>query len=611
MSLVVVPALSVGQLIGNYRVLDRLAEGGMGEVYEVVHTTLGRHAALKVIHPSLAQDATVVARFLREAQATNQVHHPGVVQIFEYGQLSERHGAPYFVMELLEGETLSTCIRRAAIRHRGPLGLSCIRLLQQVAKTLAVVHSQGLVHRDVKPANIMIISDPDVMEGKRIKLLDFGIVKILSSAGSANEKRGAGLTANRTVLGTPEFMAPEQWTARDRVDSKADVYALGVITFLCFSGRMPFVAANYLALGLLHCQTRPPALSHLDPSVSLELSNLVAGMLEKHPANRPTMAMVDETMGRLLSLVPTPLTLPGPPERDALDRSDRWEPDAEGSAAVSKLQTYTWEELEIGLVGPSYEDLVPGEPAVQVRVLLSLPPLQVAPGVTPPLLVEPPLLPASANETTERTPSPSLFLFLQHSLMMGSHLTRPLYLVTLGVVVCVLLLLQHRPQRSGGRTASAVSEPLIRLPSLGSSSLSGSVSVSPVLGSASSPARPITTRRNHKHHLRQRCQRSYPTASCIRNHAFTLDQRRALLRAFYLSNTKLCAYEHLVVSTSPSWPSLKMVPPALSGSKRASLQVALRIMFQDQLIPSSIDVRCPRSGPHPAKGTTTTTTVDL
>ena len=613
----------------------------MGEVYEVVHTTLGRRAALKVIHPSLAQDANVVARFLREAQATNQVRHPGVVQIFEYGQLPERPGVPYFVMEFLEGETLSKCIRRAATRHGGRLGLSCLRLLQQVAKTLAAVHSQGLVHRDVKPANIMIISDPDVTDGKRIKLLDFGIVKILSSVGSTNGKGFKGTTAGRTVLGTPEFMAPEQWTARDCVDGRADVYALGVISFLCFAGRLPFVAENYVSLGLLHCQTRPPSLSDLDLNIPRALAELVAGMLEKNPAHRPTMVVVEETMGRLLPLSQGSETLPTPAESGLLERSELAEPEpvTEVSSVVSTLQTYTWEEVELGIVGPSFEESLPGEPPVQVRVLSSLPQLPIGFGAKstqltdrPPLSAPPAGLSAArvqvGNEAPDCTPQPSPFYFLQRSLTMGSRLSWPWYLLTAAVLVCVLWLLPRRPHQDHQRPAAPFSERSVAPASsvrasvvaLGTASGTSDwtppgdsyrqpqshVAPTPAVDSVPSAVEPAsvptftaTAPRAHRHHTHRSCERKFPTSSCIRNAEITLEQRMTLLRAFYSSNTKLCAHEQLVVSASPRWPSIQTVPAALSGSTQASLLVALRLLYHNQPTPASIVIRCPSDGPRP------------
>jgi serine/threonine protein kinase len=144
--------LSIGQLVGSYRVVRSLGEGAMGEVYEVHDGTLDRRAALKVVPPAMARDKGVVARFRREARAASQVRHAGVVHIFEYGVLPEPVASPYFIMEYLEGETLHARLKRAAQRPGGCLGLSCLPILRQIAIALAAVHRRGLVHRDLKPA---------------------------------------------------------------------------------------------------------------------------------------------------------------------------------------------------------------------------------------------------------------------------------------------------------------------------------------------------------------------------------------------------------------------------------------------------------------------------
>ncbi|HRI55130.1 MAG TPA: serine/threonine-protein kinase, partial [Pseudomonadota bacterium] len=146
------PCLSIGQTIGSYEVVRQLGEGGMGEVYEVFDKELQRRAALKVVPPELARNQDVVARFQREAKAISQLRHPGVVHIFVYGVLPLLRGAPYFIMEYLEGETLRVRIQSAAKQPGGRLGIEYLPMLQQIAKALAAVHQRGLVHRDLKPS---------------------------------------------------------------------------------------------------------------------------------------------------------------------------------------------------------------------------------------------------------------------------------------------------------------------------------------------------------------------------------------------------------------------------------------------------------------------------
>ncbi len=148
------PCLSIGQVIGSYEVVRQLGEGGMGEVYEVFDKELQRRAALKVVPPELARHQDVVTRFQREAKAISQLRHPGVVHVFVYGVLPLLRGAPYFIMEYLEGETLRVRIQRAAKQPEGRLGIAYLPMLQQIAKALAAVHQRGLVHRDLKPSKV-------------------------------------------------------------------------------------------------------------------------------------------------------------------------------------------------------------------------------------------------------------------------------------------------------------------------------------------------------------------------------------------------------------------------------------------------------------------------
>jgi serine/threonine protein kinase len=148
------PCLSIGQAIGSYRVVRQLGEGGMGEVYEVFDKELDRRAALKVVSPELARNTDVVTRFQREAKAMSQLRHPGIVHVFVYGVLPVLRGAPYFIMEYLEGDTLRARIQQASKEPEGRLGITYLPILQQVAKALAAVHQRGLVHRDLKPSKV-------------------------------------------------------------------------------------------------------------------------------------------------------------------------------------------------------------------------------------------------------------------------------------------------------------------------------------------------------------------------------------------------------------------------------------------------------------------------
>jgi hypothetical protein len=261
------------QRYGNYRVVRKLGEGGMGVVFEALHDEIGKRAVIKVLHQALSGDSQLSARFLTEARAVNMVHHPGLVSIFEFGRTPE--GAAYLVMEYLDGETL-----RARMTRERKLSIeSGSRILRQVSSALAVAHEKSIVHRDLKPENIMLVPEPELPGGERAKVLDFGVAKVTQTA--------IKLTAAGTFLGTPAYMAPEQCLDAVNVTEKTDVYALGVIFYEMLAGTPPFVATGVAPMLLHHIQTPPPPIRELAPELPESLAGLVMRMLAKAPAERP------------------------------------------------------------------------------------------------------------------------------------------------------------------------------------------------------------------------------------------------------------------------------------------------------------------------------------
>ncbi len=257
----------------------------MGVVYEAVNDQLGRRVAVKLMHKCWANDPEQRQRFFEEARCVNRISHPGLVTVHEYGQLPD--GNAYTVMEYLEGCTLSQCQRE---RPGMPLPLSqTLRIARQVASALVVVHEKGVVHRDLKPDNLMLIPDPEVAGGLRIKILDFGIAKQKLPSSDAlprcRTRPGSG-------MGTPGYMAPEQIYGASRVDGRADVYSLGVILYELLSGHRPFWGQDAEQQMRCHLTTAPPPLSQEAATAPAALRSLVHSMLAKQAPERPTMCEV-------------------------------------------------------------------------------------------------------------------------------------------------------------------------------------------------------------------------------------------------------------------------------------------------------------------------------
>ena len=220
------------KLIGPYKIVRTLGAGGMGSVYEAIHTQLQRRAAIKVLHKSFQQDPEFLQRFSNEARAVNIINHPNIVSIVHYG--SDDDGSPYIVMEYLEGESLRQRMSRSGRMEQH----AAMRIGKQVASGLAAAHAKQVVHRDLKPVNVMLISDPDTPDGERVKILDFGIAKVAAAPGDQ------ALTRVGTSLGTPAYMSPEQCKSARDVSDRSDVYSLGIILFEILAGEHPFAEAR-------------------------------------------------------------------------------------------------------------------------------------------------------------------------------------------------------------------------------------------------------------------------------------------------------------------------------------------------------------------------------
>ena len=262
-------ALVPGSVAGAYVIVGFIARGGGGSVYEAHHPTTNRRVAIKVLHRSLAVLPKVVERFSREIQIVNLLRHPNIVEIHDVGGLPD--GRPFYVMEYLEGRTVNEILQ-----SRGRLTpKEALEIMAPVCAALAAAHAQGIIHRDVKASNIYVLAG----EPRRIKLLDFGIAKLMSSRDSP-----AGLTSDGRQVGTVTSMAPEQFTG-GTVDLRTDIYALGILLYRLLTGRLPFDARSALDLARQHMEQPPPVPSQRTP-LPANLDAIVLRCLDKLPERR-------------------------------------------------------------------------------------------------------------------------------------------------------------------------------------------------------------------------------------------------------------------------------------------------------------------------------------
>ncbi len=264
----------LGQVLaGKYRIEEKIDEGGMGAVYRATHILMEKTVAIKVLHPALAADDNIVARFTREAKAASRISHPHALTVTDFGE--SENGVVFLVMEYLRGRTL-----KDVVRSEGHLPLSrAVEIIRQVCGALDAAHAEGVVHRDLKSDNIML---EETQGGDWAKVLDFGIAKITEKVGAQDP----GLTAPNLIIGTPQYMSPEQCSQASEIDSRSDTYSLGVILYEMLAGHVPFTGDSPTAIMMQHLQDAPPSILEERPDLPPAVGNVVARALAKNPEER-------------------------------------------------------------------------------------------------------------------------------------------------------------------------------------------------------------------------------------------------------------------------------------------------------------------------------------
>ncbi len=289
--LVEVGVWSEGAVVrGKYRILSKVGQGGMGSVYKALHLRFGEIRALKVIGQELAIDPMLLKRFEHEAVITRKLQHPNAVRVDDIDEAED--GRPFIVMEFIDGVSL-----KKLIQSESPLPVPRVcTIIKQAALALDAAHHLGMVHRDIKPDNIVLVETP---EGEQAKILDFGIAKV-REARLCGETSGMTLTGTGMVVGTPQYMSPEQAAGKrgEELDGRSDIYSLGIVMYQMLTRELPYKADTTMAMLLAHLQTPPTPIQVLRPDLQIpeEIANVVMRCLQKDRDLRPASAkaLIDE-----------------------------------------------------------------------------------------------------------------------------------------------------------------------------------------------------------------------------------------------------------------------------------------------------------------------------
>jgi serine/threonine protein kinase len=256
----------IGKTIGHYQIVEHLGRGGMAEVYKAYQPALDRYVAIKILHPFVADDETFLSRFEREGRTVANLRHVNIVRVFDFGHQDETY---YMVMEFVDGQTMKQRLNKLRAAGQVMSPAETTKLICQTARALYHAHQRGLIHRDVKPANILLTSSGDAV------LSDFGIAYMVESTRYT-------MTG---VVGTPDYMSPEQGQGLD-INLRTDIYSLGIVLYECLTGRTPFSADTPLAVIFKHVQDPLPLPRSINPAISEAMERVILKSLAKDPVDR-------------------------------------------------------------------------------------------------------------------------------------------------------------------------------------------------------------------------------------------------------------------------------------------------------------------------------------
>jgi serine/threonine protein kinase len=257
-------SFNIGEMVGPYRIIEQLGQGGMATVYKAYHAALDRYVAIKVLHPAFLEDTSFLARFQREARLVAKLEHPNIVPIYDY---TEHEGRPYLVMKFIEGETLKATLARAPIARD-----EIAHIVDSVGAGLAYAHKRGILHRDIKPSNVLMATDG------QIYLSDFGLARIAQS--------GESTLTSDMILGTPQYISPEQALGKKDLDEGTDIYSFGVMLYELVVGKVPFSADTPFSVIHDHIYTPLPMPHIANPDISDNVERVLLKSLAKERRDR-------------------------------------------------------------------------------------------------------------------------------------------------------------------------------------------------------------------------------------------------------------------------------------------------------------------------------------